>query len=87
MRKKGRLKLPEDPRRKEQVKTFLKRYGRQGYAYAGSEGGKKSPTKFTSQTASKAALIGWEKRRARAAQAAEMEKNGNENGLSNNNEN
>lgn len=73
----GRKKLPNDPRRKKQVSTFVSRYGRQGYAHAGSMGGKNSPTKFTSKTASEAAKKGWEKRRA--AQAAEKE-NGNDQG-------
>lgn len=71
----GRRKLPTDPRRKKQVSTFVSRYGRGGYAQAGSLGGKKSPTKFTSETASAAAKKGWEKRRA--AQQLEKE-NGNE---------
>lgn len=71
----GRKKLPTDPRRKQQVKTFIGRYGRGGYQQAGSIGGKKSPTKFTSETASAAAKRGWEKRRA--AQQLEKE-NGNE---------
>lgn len=71
----GRRKLPDNPRRKQQVKTFIGRYGRSGYAHAGSLGGKKSPTKFTSETASAAAKKGWEKRRA--AQQLEKE-NGNE---------
>jgi len=70
----GRKKLPEDPRRKKQVSTFLKRYGRDGYAVAGSLGGKNSPTRFTSKTASEAARKGWEKRRAKAAE----KENGNE---------
>ncbi len=70
----GRKKLPEDPRRKQQVKTFIGRYGRGGYQQAGSLGGKKSPTKFTSETASAAAKKGWEKRRAKAAE----KENGNE---------
>lgn len=68
----GRKKLPKEKRYKEQVKTFVSRYGREGYALAGSEGGKKSPTKFTSETASRASKISWEKRRAR--QAAEGKK-------------
>lgn len=60
----GRRKLPEDPRRKQQVSTFLKRYGRQGYRHAGSLGGKKSPSKFSSETASKAIKARWDKKRA-----------------------
>lgn len=71
----GRKKLPTDPRRKKQVSTFVSRYGRGGYQQAGSLGGKASPTKFTSETASAAAKKGWEKRRA--AQQLEKE-NGNE---------
>ena len=69
----GRKKLPNDPRRKQQVKTFIGRYGRGGYQQAGSIGGKKSPTKFTSETASAPAKKGWEKRRANAEK-----ENGNE---------
>jgi hypothetical protein len=72
----GRRKLPTDPRRKQQVKTFMKKYGRQGYAQAGSLGGRKSPTKFNSETASKAAAVGWEKRRARAAEKEQADENG-----------
>lgn len=71
----GRRKLPEDPRRKKQVSTFLKRYGRQGYQQAGSIGGRDSPTKFTSESASRASKIGWEKRRARQALEKENETN------------
>lgn len=86
MRKKGRLKLPEDPRRKQQVKTFVEKYGRQGYQQAGSLGGKKSPTRFNSESARRANLIGQQRKRERR-EAAEREKNGNENGLSSNEEN
>lgn len=64
----GRKKLPTNPRRKKQVSTFVKRYGRQGYQQAGSMGGKKSPTKFNSETASAAAKKLWEKRRQEAAE-------------------
>ncbi len=64
----GRKKLPNNPQRKKQVKTFLERYGRQGYAIAGSAGGKNSPTRFTSETASAAAKKSWETRRAKAAE-------------------
>lgn len=62
----GRKKLPEDPRRKKQVSTFIKRYGRAGYQQAGRKGNENSPTKFTSESGSRAAKIGWEKRRAEA---------------------
>lgn len=80
----GRKKLPEDPRRKQQVKTFVSRYGRAGYQQAGSMGGKNSPTKFTSETASAAAKRGWEKRRANALR---KENGTDENGQSTNQEN
>ena len=72
----GRRKLPTDPRRKQQVKTFMGRYGRQGYSQAGSLGGKVSPTRFTSETASAAAKKGWEKRRAKAAEKETDNENG-----------
>lgn len=62
----GRKKLPTDRRRRKQVSTFMKRYGRDGYRQAGSLGGKKSPTRFNSETASRASKLGWEKRRAAA---------------------
>jgi len=60
-------KLPEDPRRKKQVSTFLKRYGRSGYQQAGRKGSEHSPTKFDSERGRQAAIISWEKRRAKAA--------------------
>lgn len=85
--KKGKLKLPVVRRYRKQVKTFVGRYGRQGYQLAGARGGgKNSPGSFTSDQARQASLISWEKRRARQA-AAEKEKNGNENGLSTNEKN
>lgn len=73
--KPGRKKYPENPRRYKQVSTFMKRYGRQGYQQAGSLGGKKSPTKFTSETASRAAKLGWEKRHKRAAEREKTDEN------------
>ena len=76
----GRKKLPNDPRRKKQVSTFIKRYGRQGYQQAGSIGGKKSPTRFNSESAAAAARRGHELRRQR--QAAEKANSENENGTS-----
>ncbi len=63
----GRRKALKDPRRERQVSTFLSRYGKQGYAKAGSRGGKRSPTKFTSSNASEMAKRSWEKRRQREA--------------------
>ena len=71
----GRKKLPKDLRRKKQVSTFLKRYGREGYSQAGSLGGKKSPTRFTSENASAIAKAGWEKRRQRAAERKKADEN------------
>ena len=63
----GRRKALKDPAREKQVRTFISRYGKQGYAIAGSRGGKRSPTKFTSSNASEMAIRSWEKRRQRQA--------------------
>ena len=62
---------------KQQVKTYLTRHGREGYQQAGSAGGKNSPTKFNSETASLASKKSWEVRRARALER-ENEKNEND---------
>lgn len=67
---KGKLKLPEDPQYRKQVKTFIARHGRKAYAEIGSRGGKPTPASFDSERGRKAALIMWEKRR-QAALAAE----------------
>lgn len=65
----SKFKLPKDPRRKKQVETYLTKHGREGYAKAGAKGGgKNSPGSFTSESASRAASIGWANRRARAAE-------------------
>lgn len=67
--RKSRYQLPKDPRRREQVQTFLSKHGREGYRKAGAKGGgANSPGSFTSESGRKATLIGWEKRRARAAE-------------------
>jgi general stress protein YciG len=76
---------PLDERRTRQRLTFLNKHGRQKYRDAGSKGGQKSPTKFTSESARQASLKSWEKRRARQL-AAEQEKK-NEGGLQSNHEN
>jgi len=76
---------PLDERRTRQRLSYLNKNGRAGYKAAGSAGGLKSPTKFTSETARAASLKSWEKRRARQ-KAAEKEKQ-NENGLPTNDEN
>lgn len=66
----GRPKLPTT-RYKQQVKTFKKNHGPNAYQAIGSEGGKKSPTKFTSESGRKAALASWDKRRAKALEEQE----------------
>lgn len=67
-------KLPKDLRRRKQVQTFLSKYGRDGYARAGSKGGgPHSPGSFTSESARRAVQIAWANRRARAAEQAKLE--------------
>lgn len=74
-----RFKLPDDPRRRKQVKTFVQRYGREGYSRVAGRKGKPSPASFNSATGREAALRSWEVRRARAAKiAAERIQNNNE---------
>lgn len=60
---------------KRQVKTYLERHGRAGYQQAGSEGGKNSPTKFNSETASIASRKSWEVRRAKALESENENEN------------
>lgn len=68
-----KLKLPEDPQRRKQVKTFIARNGREGYQKAGSKGGQNSPMKFDSDRGRQAALRMHEIRRQKLAQAAREE--------------
>lgn len=68
-----KLKLPEDPQRRKQVKTFIARNGREGYQKAGSKGGQNSPMKFDSDRGREAALRMHEIRRQKLAQAAREE--------------
>lgn len=73
-----KLKLPEDPQRRKQVKTFIARNGREGYQKAGSKGGQNSPMKFDSDRGREAALRMHAIRRQKLAQAArEEQSNGN----------
>ena len=73
-----RLKLPEDPQRRKQVKTYIARNGRDGYQKAGSKGGQNSPMKFDSDRGREAALRMHQIRRQKLAQAArEEQSNGN----------
>lgn len=69
----GRKKLPDDPRRKQQVQTFMKRHGREKYQEIGSRNGRPTKGSFTSETARAASLKYWADRRAAQA-AAESEK-------------
>jgi len=69
----SRAKLPKDPRRKQQVKTFTERFGREEYARRGKLGSQKSPTKFNSETGKRAVQIREAKRAARLA--AEQQNN------------
>lgn len=69
----GRYKLPDDPRRRKQVKTFIGKHGREKYSEIGRRNGKPTPASFDSERGRAAANRMWEKRRA--AQAAESEKN------------
>ena len=68
-----KLKLPEDPQRRKQVKTYVARNGREGYQKAGSKGGQNSPMKFDSERGRLAALRMHEVRRQKLAQAAREE--------------
>lgn len=73
-RAKKRVKFPVETRRERQAKTYLKKYGRRGYVLMGRKGGGPgSPGSFTSESARKAALVGWEKRRARQAEQLKQE--------------
>lgn len=71
-------KLPEDPRRKQQVKTFVAKYGRKKYRQAGAKGGSITPTQFNSETGRRAVAIREAKRRA--AREAEEKRKQDENG-------
>ena len=70
----GKYKLPKDPQRRKQVKTYILRNGRDGYQKAGSKGGLNSPTKFDSERGRAAALRMHEIRRQKLAQAAREER-------------
>lgn len=74
----NRYKLPEDPRRRKQVKTFIKRYGREGYKTVAGRKGKPSPASFDSERGRRAALKMHALRRIREAEALEREKQENE---------
>lgn len=73
-----RYKLPEDPQYRRQVKTTVRRYGRDHYSKIRKKNGA-TPASFNSETGRQAALRGWDIRRKRAAeQAAERIHNNNE---------
>jgi hypothetical protein len=67
-----RFRLPDGKSNRKRVKTFIARYGRQGYQNAGKLGGEISPTRFTSETARQAGLRSQAKRREQRL-AAEQE--------------
>ncbi len=74
-----RFKLPEDPRYRKQVKTFVQRHGRDGYSKVAGRKGRPSPASFNSETGRLAAIRSHEVRRERAAKAAaERMQNNNE---------
>lgn len=84
MQKKKRLTAEEKQHLREtryvrQTATFIEKHGEQAYSKIGSLGGKKSPTKFNSETARLAARKSWENRRAR--EAAGDKNNGRENSV------
>lgn len=57
-------KLPKNPKARKQVKTYLAKHGREGYRKAGKMGGgANSPGSFNSESARRASLIYWARRR------------------------
>lgn len=60
------------PDRQKQVETAKQRYGEDFYKRIGSRGGKKTPTKFNSESGRKAVEARWAK--YREAQAKKREK-------------
>lgn len=71
-----KYKLPKDPRYRKQVKTFIANNGREKYAELASAAGRKSPTKFTSETGRAAVMKRHQMRREKEAQAREENSNG-----------
>lgn len=57
------MKLPRDPQRRQQVRTFVERYGRQRYSEIGRRDGRPTPASFDSERAKAAAAKSVEARR------------------------
>lgn len=70
------MRLPRDPQRRQQVRTFIERYGRDKYSQIGSRDGKPTPASFDSERAKAAAAKSVESRRRKKL---EKEKQQNEN--------
>lgn len=72
--RKPRYKLPEDPKARKQVKTYMERHGRNAYKDAGRKGGgPNSPGSFTSERARLAGIKSGEARAAKRAQQLKEE--------------
>lgn len=73
----GSITPPVDPRRRKQVRSYLKKHGRRGYVEAGRKGGgPNSPGSFTSDKARLAAEKRWQLHRERIAKETEADDGG-----------